>query len=229
MLLKINGERNSGTSFLHEILKINFGEGFVYRDTLKDGHIQHWAHGVPDQDVKTLDDRVVDIFVFRNLESWLVSMFKNPYELTPFENFQDFLTLGQTPYSSFRNRSDSSMISKDDYGKTIFDIRYYKFVSIVRYCMMNVDCVFVNLDTLQDESKCSFFIDLLKERYGLLLKTSYNIVSFPYQLATGKKIENDQQKNREYFKVDAYKDIIKSFSHQDIEADINNLSMEVVC
>lgn len=229
MLLKINGERNSGTSFLHEILKGNFGEDFVYRDTLKHGHIQHWAHGVPDQDVKTLDDRVVDIFVFRNLESWLVSMFKNPYELTPFENFQDFLTLEQTPFSCFRNHSDSSMISKDDYGKTIFDIRYYKFVSIVKYCMMNVDCVFVNLDTLQDESRCSLFIDLLKQRYGLLLKPSYNIVSFPYQLATGKKIENDEQKNRKYFEIDDYKDTIESFSHQDIEIDINNLSMEVVC
>ena len=229
MLLKVNGERNSGTSFLHEILKANFGEELVYRDRLVDGHISHWAHGIPDQQTKELDDKVVDIFVFRKLEPWLISMFKNPYELIPFENFHQFLLSSQIPYGSFRNSKDGSIINSDDYGKTIFDIRYYKFVNIVKYCMANTDCVFVNLNSLQDETKCDKFLDLLKERYDLVSKSSNNIVSFPYQLATGKKIKKQEDKNRKYFDIDDYVDIIESHKHQDIERDINNLSMEVVC
>lgn len=229
LLLKVNGERNSGTSFLHELLKSNFGEELTYRDRLLNGRILHWAHGVPESEVKTLNDKVVDVFVFRDLEPWLISMFKNPYELVPFENFEQFLTYSQTPFGSFRNAKDGSVINRDDFGKTIFDIRYHKFTNIVKYCMDNTDCVFVNLNTLQDESKCSSFIDLLKERYGLVSKTSDNIVSFPYQLATGKKIKNPEDKNRKYFDIGNYRDIIESLKHRDIERDISNLCMEVVC
>lgn len=230
LLLKVNGERNSGTSFLHELLKANFGEGLTYRDKLVDGHISHWAHGVPDPETKKLDDRVVDIFVFRNLESWLISMFKNPYELIPFKDFEQFLIQCQTPaFGTFRNAKDGSVINKDDFGKTIFDIRYYKFTSIVKYCMNNTDCVFVNLNSLQNEIKCSNFLNLLKERYELVSKSTDNIVSFPYQLATGKKIKKQEDKNRKYFDIGNYRDIIESLKHRDIERDISNLCMEVVC
>ena len=229
LLLKVNGERNSGTSFLHEILKANFGEELVYRDRLVDGHIFHWAHGVPEPEVKSLDDKVVDVFVFRELEPWLISMFKNPYELVPFEDFEQFLIMGQMPSGGYNNAKDGSVINSDDYGKTIFDIRYHKFIEIVNYCTKNTDCVFVNLNSLQNEFRCNAFIDLLKDRYDLVSKNSNNIVSFPYHLATGKKIENNNDKNRKYFDIDDWKDIIEISKHQDIENSINNLSMEVVC
>ena len=229
LLLKINGERNSGTSFLHELLKANFGEDLTYRDKLVDGNISHWAHGIPDPEAKTLDSRVVDVFVFRDLEPWLISMFKNPYELIPFQNFEQFLTYCQTPFGSFRNAKDGSIINIDDFGKTIFDIRYHKFAGIVRYCKNNKDCVFVNLNTLQDEFKCNCFIDFLKERYGLISKNSDNVVSFPYQLATGKKIKSEKDKNRKYFDIDSYRNIIDLLKHHDIEKDITNLRMEVIC
>ena len=228
MLLKVNGERNSGTSFLHEILKANFGESISYRDTLKNGHILHWAHGIPDPDVKKLDDRVIDIFIFRNLDSWLISMFKNPYELIPFNDFELFLKSAQIPNSPFRNAKDGSVISRDDYGKNIFDIRYYKYLNIIKYCQINPDCIFINLETLQNESCCDNFINSLKEKYGLIGSSDENVVNIPTQLGTGRKIKDQSEKNRTYFDLEDYMEIINKHRHQDIERDINNLSVEIV-
>ena len=79
VLFKINGERNSGTNFLTQILEINKFPHYVTK--INKRVITHWKHGVPNDDCKKLDEKVVDIFIFRNLDTWLISMFKNPYEL----------------------------------------------------------------------------------------------------------------------------------------------------
>lgn len=96
MFFKVYGERNSGTNFLTELLKTNFGEHSVF-----DNHIDfntsvvyYWKHGYPDIELKKADDTVIDIFIIRSLEKWIVSMFHNPYGLD-FEdksiNFEFFL------------------------------------------------------------------------------------------------------------------------------------------
>ena len=99
------GERNSGTNFLSEILKKNFEfsrinvQGEVIYNDKKTTLIKNWKHGIPNNDYKKeLSMRVVDIFIFRKLNSWLISMNKNPYDLIPIENFNDFLKLPQKSY-----------------------------------------------------------------------------------------------------------------------------------
>ena len=42
--------------------------------------VQYWKHGIPSNN-KVLDDRVVDIFIFRNLNDWLLSFHHTQYSL----------------------------------------------------------------------------------------------------------------------------------------------------
>ena len=76
MLFKINGERNSGTTFLYQLIKTNFGNVIehenIYETIDNKKHIicKYWKHGVPSNTIKTINDRVIDIFIFRNLEEW---------------------------------------------------------------------------------------------------------------------------------------------------------------
>ena len=81
MLFKIYGERNSGTNFLTRLLKTNFGERYVFEDhlDLNTSICYYWKHGYPDQSLNLISDRIITIFIVRDLRKWLVSMFHNPY------------------------------------------------------------------------------------------------------------------------------------------------------
>lgn len=83
MFFKVYGERNSGTNFLTELLKTNFGEHSVFDNhiDLNTSIVYYWKHGYPDIELKKADDTVIDIFIIRSLEKWIVSMFHNPYGL----------------------------------------------------------------------------------------------------------------------------------------------------
>jgi hypothetical protein len=87
----INGERNSGTNFLTNVLKQNKFPTYV--GIIKQNIFYHWKHGIPREDVKLLNDEVIDIFIFRTLEEWLISMYHNVYHLKRMKNFHDFLLI----------------------------------------------------------------------------------------------------------------------------------------
>ena len=50
VLFKINGERNSGTNFLEQILKKN--KFPTYTQQIIGKTVYHWKHGVPSVDYK---------------------------------------------------------------------------------------------------------------------------------------------------------------------------------
>ena len=132
VLFKINGERNSGTNFLEQILQKNKFPTYAHKIIGKT--VYHWKHGVPSVDYKKLDKNVVDIFIFRNLEDWLVSFSKNPYHLKKHNNFNDFLKLPQISNDiKLLDYRTNECLNKDDNGKTIFQIREYKFNKIMDY------------------------------------------------------------------------------------------------
>lgn len=81
MIFKIYGERNSGTNFLTRLLKTNFGERYVFEDhlDLNTSICYYWKHGYPDESLNEINDRIINIFIVRNLRKWLVSMYHNPY------------------------------------------------------------------------------------------------------------------------------------------------------
>ena len=79
MVFKIHGERNSGTKFLTELFEANFVFG-CFQEYYHDNRCYYWKHGI-DFEKRTASQ--IDIFIVRNLEDWLISMFYKPYHLTP--------------------------------------------------------------------------------------------------------------------------------------------------
>ena len=83
MFFKIYGERNSGTNFLTHLLKSNFGDKYVFEDhlDLNTSICYYWKHGYPDNSLNKVNEKIVNIFIIRDLRKWLVSMYYNPYSL----------------------------------------------------------------------------------------------------------------------------------------------------
>jgi hypothetical protein len=223
VLFKINGERNSGTNFLTGILRKNGFSVFEQQFQKNNGLLKFWKHGVPDKNVKLLDNRVIDIFIFRDLNDWLVSMFKNPWHLKPSKNFKDFLTNKQICIDlgeyDFYNKK---LVNYEDEDKTIFEMRYNKIKKIYEYRENNPDIVFVNLTFLQnDEENVKIFIQTLSEKYLKVIKN--NIIT---SMAHTKN--NSNLKNRIYeIKINDYKKIVDTYKDENIENSINNLTFEI--
>ena len=219
VLFKINGERNSGTRFFTKILEINKFPHYV--DKHNQRVVYHWKHGVPNDDYKKLDEKVVDLFIFRNLDTWLISMFKNPYELKESEwnnDFNLFLNIKQLSNGYWKN-CNNEVLNKDDEGKSIFQIRYYKFNKIMEYKKNNKDVILVNLSFIQNEKNLSQFLDFLSEKYIPKLKVNN------YKLNIKHTKNNSNQKNTTYnINIDKYRDIINSNKNEEIEKFIDNLT-----
>jgi hypothetical protein len=218
VLFKINGERNSGTNFLERILsKNNFP---TYSQKITKRIVYHWKHGIPSIDYKELDEKVVDLFIFRNLEDWLISFSKNPYHQKKHNNFKDFLTLQQI--SNEKNLLDyrtNKLLNEDDNGKTIFEIREYKFNKIMEYKKNNKDVILVNLSFIQNEKNLSQFLDFLSEKYMKTLKVDNYICNINHTK------NNKNNKNRTYdIDINEYKDIVDSNKNEEIENFINSLT-----
>ena len=129
MLFKINGERNSGTNFLDRLLRINDFPTYVHE--YKNNICYYWKHGIPDETIKNKNERVIDIFIFRNLNSWLVSFWKNPYHLKSINEYENFLTEKQVSKETniydfrnnlFLNEDDIRLIIKKHLEKTGYKV-----------------------------------------------------------------------------------------------------------
>lgn len=53
----------------------------MYIQRIDKNIVYHWKHGIPSDDYKQLNKLVVDIFIFRKLDEWLISMYHNNYHL----------------------------------------------------------------------------------------------------------------------------------------------------
>lgn len=232
VLFTINGERNSGTNFLYKLLKENgfpaFQGGCDYCSYLKKINWNKnviWKHAVPRDEYKELDERVIDIFIFRELNGWLKSMFCMPYELSDWRtrsdkrNFNIFLKK-----KHFSNIVLLSGLNIDDNNKTIFEIRYYKFNEIISYKEKNKDIVFVNLSYLQNDDNANFFLQTLQEKYMKNMKhNKLYITTFPHT----KTSSNLKNHKRENIMNDESKHYININKNEVIEEFINNLTFTI--
>ena len=69
------------TNFLTKLLKINFGSRYVFEDhlDLNTSICYYWKHGYPDHEFNKVNEKIINIFIIRDLKKWLVSMYHNPY------------------------------------------------------------------------------------------------------------------------------------------------------
>jgi len=228
VLFKINGERNSGTNFLTNVLKQNKFPTYV--EITKQKICYHWKHGIPREDVKLLNDKVIDIFIFRTLEEWLISMYHNVYQLKRMKNFHNFLTTNQ---QSVENRlldyKTNECLNADDNNKTIFEIRYYKFKKIMEYKENNKNIIFVNLGFLQCEENLVSFLQQLNDKYMNNSINNNYITKFCHTKIRGKNNNNNTDlKNRVYnIDLENYKEIINNHKNEEIETFINNITIDI--
>ena len=233
-LFKIYGERNSGTTYLERLLRINNFP--VYVHTELDGVNSFWKHGVPRTEAKNRKNipehlpeltnkinepvTVIDIFIFRNLEDWLISTFKQPYHLIRMHNFSDFLTLPQhsaeTKLVDFQTKE---CLNADDNGKTIFEIRSFKFQAIMKYASAQDNIIFLNMTYLQNNTL--EFLNMLNNDFTKMPHPKF-IVELEHTKVPGEII-----KNRSYdVNIADYANIIDNYSDNEIESFIRNLTVE---
>lgn len=218
MQFKINGERNSGTNFLRKLLEYNFGGSYEHEIQ---GRVKYfWKHGVPSNLIRKKFPKIVDIFIVRELNPWLVSMFKNPYSLKRFKNFKNFLREKQksneTRFLDFRTKKP---INIDDNGKTIFDIRYYKLQKMFEYLDNNNNVIIINLECLQNDILCKRFLEKLQEEFGFVPKVPVFRTNFPHT-----KSKRENEKNRNYgIDPSQYQKMIDRFKYPDVEKNIEKL------
>jgi hypothetical protein len=132
----------------------------------------HWKHGIPNRSIDYIAEKVIKIFIVRNLEEWLVSMYDTPHYLEREQCcFKCFLKREQR--SAITKGSDceiyeystGDILNKSDEEKTIFQIRYEKMKAYQKFYRENDTVCFVNLKYLENEKNCIHFLKTLFERF----------------------------------------------------------------
>jgi len=222
--LKIYGERCSGTNYLKELLKKNIKEQ-VYMHTDKNHIVNYWKHACPEE-IKSTErftvkgDKILYIFIIRELDSWLKSFFKYQYHLVKKKYFKQFVkdpfVVKHTHKDYFSNKS----INFDDEDKTVFELRYYKINSYLEFAKTH-DCIFVNLYWLQQNYKK--FFDIIKENFSDI-RINENIVNIDKHTKTKNSI-----KNRTYNDIDIeeVRNLISNQTDKIMEDFVNNLTYKI--
>ena len=231
ILFTVTGERNSGTHFIERLVEENkvrcVGDltGILNR------------HRIPEDSIKTMGiygERMINIIVFRKLDSWLISMYKNSYFLEKSDSltFEDFLTRNQKSCFRYKNEieaqyyiySDKELFSQDT-GKTIFEIRYSKIKSFLDFYNRHKDVILVSLEYLQNKENCRKFVEDLNIRYDLNIK---NVISSIEQHTKRSKLVGVKNRIYEDVKITGnIREIINKHRNVEIETFIDNLTYKI--
>lgn len=231
ILFTVTGERNSGTHFIERLIEENevrcVGDltGILNR------------HRIPEDSIKTMGiygERMINIIVFRKLDSWLVSMYKNSYFLEKKEEstFEDFLIRNQKSCFRYKDEieaqyyiySDKELFSQDT-GKTVFEIRYSKIKSFLDFYNRHKDVILVSLEYLQNEENCKKFIKDLNSRYELNIK---NVISSIERHTKRSKLVGVKNRIYEDVKITGnIREIINKHRNPEIESFIEDLTYRI--
>jgi len=188
-----------------------------------------WKHGYPDDYLKLINDRVVNIFIIRSLDEWLISMFHNPHTITISNDlsFEDFLTFENIPLGyAYKHRGfylqNGKLQNVSDFRKDVFEIRYEKIKSYIEFNHKYKDVVFVKLDYIRDKENCRTFLEQLNIKYDLGM--SDIIPEILINLKTG-----EPGKKREYDTVidEKTRKIIDRLKNDRVEEWIENLTFQM--
>lgn len=222
----VNGERNSGTTFLATLLREH---GLLVFDGLCIYNLQLlWKHDFPSPALKFIGKSVINFFIIRDLDSWLVTTYHKPHHLlcSQYQPFYGFLYEKHYP----RTGPDEALsietfkpINHTDENKTIFEIRYEKIKAYLKYFNENDNVVIVKLSYLQNEKNCIHFMQEITKKYGL------NITNFKGGIDVHTKSNERNLKNIKYptkiTPLDRY--FINLQKDDEIENYVNNLTFEM--
>ena len=168
--VKIFGERNSGTTYLYELLENNMKDVKLCKVTYDGG--TGWKHGVPKIELFNNEKEVLFIFIVRDLESWLKSMYKNQYNFKKIEKLEDFLT-NKLESSDSRELHDMN-VNKEVEEQDVMSVRYSKLRSFLDFYEVISNGIFINMTYLQEKEEN--FVNFLMREYGIKIYKKFRRV-----------------------------------------------------
>ena len=166
--IKIYGERNSGTNFLYELLNKNLIDIKLYSGSYKNK--TGWKHGFPKLHLFNNLNNTLFIFIIRDLEKWLKSMYINPYHFKKIYNIDTFL-IQKLKINDFRKDHD---VVKYNYEKNIniFELRYLKINSYFNFFKFIKNGLIINLEDIQLD-KGQKLIQTLNQSFKIKINTTF--------------------------------------------------------
>tara|TARA_Y100000389_G_scaffold202403_1_gene247555 strand:- start:9709 stop:10392 length:684 start_codon:yes stop_codon:yes gene_type:complete len=215
--IKIYGERNSGTNFLEKLISTNTDNVNVIHHGIghyKSRRVKGWKHGVPDITLYSQSDieNTLVVFIIRDLEPWLKSMFLSPYEYSVPNSFEQFL---QDNINVHKHRLDHPVVKFDYESKNIFDLRYFKINRYLDFYKNIHNGIFINLEHVQRDNHT--FLQILNQHYNIDVK--HNIVKIDKHTKTNKKGVLNQ--NTQHIQIPL--NILQSKVNNNLEHFVNNL------
>lgn len=143
--IKILGERNSGTIFLEKLfqknlLNVNIMDGSHKSNT-------GWKHGfLYKKIVKKYNRNTLFVFIIRDIEPWLKSMYKNPYHIQTRKNIREFITKPLLP-KEFRKLHPINWDMRE--RMDLVSLRYAKIMSYLGATRIMNNYLFLNLSEVQ--------------------------------------------------------------------------------
>ena len=151
----IYGERCSGTTYLEELIKLNFDVEITWN--------YGWKHFFGFNDLTNSED-VLFIGIIRNLEDWINSLYREKHHLTKnlTQNFDTFLTnefYSITPDGSGSEMLNDRNIETNERYKNIFELRLVKNKFLINkmpklvknYCLITYDDLIYNFKNTMDK------------------------------------------------------------------------------
>lgn len=168
--IKIFGERNSGTHFLSALLRNNITQDDIH--FFKEGYIEGtgWKHGYPDIKLfnKDIVDKTLFIFIIRDKDAWIKSMFNNAYHYKQPREINEFLL---RPLEVEESRNNHPVHDESE-KLNIIDLRYSKIAAYLSFFKLVSNAIILNLEDLQANDKK--LLVFLENYFKIVMKEEVN-------------------------------------------------------
>jgi hypothetical protein len=159
--IKIFGERNSGTRFLMKLIQSNITDINLYTNSYYGS--TGWKHGFPRLERFNNPNETLFIFIIRDLDEWLISMYNNPYHFIRPKSIDLFIS--EPLHISESRWLDHDVNINIEEHQNIIDLRYAKIKSYLRLFNKVSNAIFINLGDLQQNN--TKFLQFIKHTYSL--------------------------------------------------------------
>jgi len=167
--IKIFGERNSGTTFLQNLLNSNITNVNIYSGAHNGG--TGWKHGYPKLDFFEKEETLF-IFLIRDLEPWLISMFKNPYHYKAPKTIENFIN---NPMIIYESDKTHDIHTNPEENKLIIDLRIAKIKSYLEFFELVDNAFIINLESIQKDQGKNL-LDILNQTFDIDLHPDFNSI-----------------------------------------------------
>lgn len=229
--VKIYGERNSGTNYIDQLIRLNYRNFRILDNHFVGVGGSGWKHGLPFTNRYKTKNTLL-IIVFRELNDWLLSMYYNSYHLRSIPTFGtgDFNTFIKTKFFGLQynmleyyqfnyNPTDVDKIGfKFEQNKDLFEVRYSKYHEYMKLIHTN-NVALINLNYLQKHPE-----KVLMELDRTFGMCNYRINEPFINVKKHTKTQKNEQ-NRTYDKTILDQSFVDQHKDENIEKHIDSITM----